>query len=63
MKIWACGNEGDGVAGYVVSDAFLGVGQIERQNLVWSYLKCALNESDARRVRAMITMTFDEAGD
>lgn len=63
MKIWACGEGGDGVAGYVVSDAFCGVGQIERQNMVWSYLKCALNESDARRVRAMITMTFDEAGD
>ena len=49
------------IGGYITSSSFEGKTQIERQNMIWSYLDQNLEEEKKLRIVALLTLTPEEA--
>lgn len=54
-------NPGGKVGGYIVSSAFEGKSQIDRQDIVWNYLEDVLPKDKQLRIISLLTLTADEA--
>jgi hypothetical protein len=51
------------VGGFVISNTFKGMAQIERQNLLWDYLDKKLSDEQTHHIVTLITVTPDEANE
>jgi len=49
------------VAGFIISNSFMNMDQIDRQNKVWDYLERNLPPDDLRNIVSLLTVTPDEA--
>ena len=54
-------SRGGKVTGYIISEAFRGESQINRQNQLWAELERALSPEELAQVSAILTMTPAEA--
>jgi acid stress-induced BolA-like protein IbaG/YrbA len=54
---------GGKVGGFVISDTFAGMPQIDRQNLLWGYLDKRLGRDKVEKIIALVTVTPEEAQD
>ena len=52
---------GGKVGGYVVSRAFEGKSQMDRQNMVWDFLEGVLTKEQQLRIISILTLIPDEA--
>ena len=51
---------GGKVAGHIISEAFRGESQIDRQNHLWAALEARLGPEELRSIAAILTMTPTE---
>lgn len=51
------------VGGHIVSSAFKGMSQLERQDDLWDELKQRLTEAEQNRIVAILTVTPEEIAD
>jgi len=51
---------GGKVGGFVISPAFEGMAQIDRQNMVWDYLESHLTKEQLLGIVSLVTLTPDE---
>ncbi len=49
------------VAGFIISNTFLDMDQLDRQNKVWNYIERVLQQEEALRIVSLVTVTPDEA--
>ncbi len=49
------------VGGFIISESFLGISQIERQNMLWDKLDKILDEEKRLKIIGLLTMTPAEA--
>jgi|APSaa5957512622_1039677.scaffolds.fasta_scaffold211755_1 hypothetical protein len=49
------------VAGFIISNSFMNMDQIDRQNKVWDHLERNLPQDDLRNIVSLLTVTQDEA--
>lgn len=49
------------VAGYIISEAFRGESQINRQNKLWTQIEAKLTPDELQHITAILTMTPAEA--
>ncbi|ETR69525.1 MAG: hypothetical protein OMM_09521 [Candidatus Magnetoglobus multicellularis str. Araruama] len=48
------------IGGFIVSESYKGLSQIERQNMLWEQLSKLLNKEKQRQIMAILTMTPSE---
>jgi len=48
------------IGGFVISDTFSGMPQLERQNLVWDYLEKKISSDELLNIVSLITITPEE---
>jgi acid stress-induced BolA-like protein IbaG/YrbA len=48
------------IGGFVISDSYKGLSQIERQNMLWEQLSKLLDKEKQRQIMAILTMTPSE---
>ncbi len=49
------------VAGFIISNSFMNMDQIDRQNKVWDHLERNLPSDDLSNIVSLLTVTPDEA--
>jgi acid stress-induced BolA-like protein IbaG/YrbA len=45
------------IGGFIISESYKGLSQIERQNMLWEQLSKLLNKKKQRQIMAILTMT------
>ena len=51
---------GGKVGGFIISPTFVGMSQIERQNMVWDYLDKNLDKREILHIVSLVTVTPEE---
>ncbi len=51
---------GGKVGGFIISATFVGMSQIERQNMLWDYLDDNLGKEEILHIVSLVTVTPDE---
>jgi acid stress-induced BolA-like protein IbaG/YrbA len=54
-------NPDDKIAGFLISNTFRGMPQLDRQNLVWNYLEKRLQPEQLDKIVTLVTLTPLEA--
>ena len=51
---------GDKVGGFIISATFVGMSQIERQNMLWDYLDDNFDKEEILHIVSLVTVTPEE---